>query len=84
MYGEEHSDRLYGDAYEGGEPDAGSDKIIGGDGDDFIHTGEVKVARRTYPDGLRDYVNCGLGTDVVWYEKGIDVLRRNCEEKHPF
>jgi hypothetical protein len=29
-----------------------------------------------------DAVNCGKGKDHVYYEKGVDQVARNCEEKH--
>ncbi len=44
----------------------------GGDGRDTIHA----------DDRMRDIIDCGRGSDTVYFDKGKDVLS-NCEHKFP-
>src|SRR5215203_768786 len=58
-------DALYGDF--------GNDKLRGGPGDDIIN------AHDEPPSKWRDVIDCGPGRDTVYFDKGFDKLRRNCE-----
>jgi Ca2+-binding RTX toxin-like protein len=73
------NDRLYGgegnDTLVGHE---GDDTLVGGDGDDLINASD-KIEDPTRITG-RDFIDCGKGHDVVYFEKGVDKVRR-CEEK---
>lgn len=50
----------------------GEDTVVGGGGRDYIEA----------QDGVKDTINCGKGYDVVYYDEGIDVVSRNCNEQH--
>ena len=62
--------------------DYGEDRIYGGEGDDTIEAGSVYRASVSEPDGFRDYIDCGPGTDTVSYETGVDRVDGNCEYKY--
>jgi Ca2+-binding RTX toxin-like protein len=74
LYGRGGDDNLIGgpgaDALIGGQ---GADDLEGGPGDDTI---DVK-------DGQTDSVDCGLGTDTVFFDEGIDSLADDCENPNP-
>lgn len=81
-------DRLFGGGDRGlddlsGGP--GPDRLSGGAGDDFrLSTGKVRRGGDLVPDGARDFVDCGPGTDTVRYERGVDVVAADCERKTPY
>src|SRR5215217_5857534 len=62
-------DALYGDF--------GADKLVGGEGNDIIN------AHDEPPSKWEDIIDCGPGRDTVYFDKGFDKLRRNCEVKKP-
>jgi Ca2+-binding RTX toxin-like protein len=62
--------------------DYGEDRIYGGEGDDTIEAGSVYRASVSEPDGYRDLVDCGPGTDTVSYERDVDRVESNCEYKY--
>ena len=62
--------------------DYGEDRIYGGEGDDTIEAGSVYRASVSEPDGRRDLIDCGPGTDTVSYEKEVDRVESNCEYKY--
>lgn len=91
LYGGEQDDRIHagpGDDYARGKEDndkmnggPGKEDFHGGTGSDRIRTGVVRTpSGEVKPDGVRDYVNCGPGHDVIYYEKGVDEVE-NCEVK---
>ena len=62
----------------------GKDQIKAGDGSDTIETGYINRPSVTRPDGLVDTVDCGSGTDTVYFQKGSDKINANCEIKKPY
>jgi hypothetical protein len=48
------------------------DTIKAGKGNDRIFAG----------DGSKDVIDCGSGIDQVYFDKGLDQLEANCEERH--
>jgi Ca2+-binding RTX toxin-like protein len=58
----------------------GVDRFYGEKGDDFIY-----VAANLNREGpySKDIVDCGPGTDEVWFDPAVDVIK-NCEVKYPF
>jgi Ca2+-binding RTX toxin-like protein len=50
----------------------GVDIVSGGAGGDHIET----IDRR------RDIIDCGSGTDAVWFDVGLDVVSPNCERRN--
>jgi Ca2+-binding RTX toxin-like protein len=57
----------------------GVDRIYGERGDDTINVaGNAEVG-----DSAKEIVDCGPGTDEVWFDEGVDVVKDNCEIKHP-
>jgi Ca2+-binding RTX toxin-like protein len=76
IHGGDGNDILYGgsstDLMDGG---IGADEINGNAGNDIIAAGspygyDIKTASE--PDGFKDRINCGLGTDEAWLNKDID------------
>lgn len=73
------------------EGDEGDDNISGGAGNDYIVAGsgrdrvsggggnDVIVA----VDGEADRIDCGPGTDDVYFDAGLDVVT-NCERLYPY
>ena len=51
----------------------GEDTVEGGKGNDTIHI----------DDGFKDTIDCGPGTDEVWFDQNIDKVAANCEKQHP-
>jgi Ca2+-binding RTX toxin-like protein len=58
----------------------GNDTMLGGDGDDTIIASDKLQDPIDRPIRWKDVVDCGKGHDVVFFEKGLDTVRR-CEEK---
>ena len=91
------NDKVYGSSGEdfiGGF--GGSDLLSGGPGPDDIYAQELSLNEgedtvnggggRDYikaDDGKKDTINCGKGYDVVYFDEGIDVVSKNCNEQHP-
>lgn len=70
VFGQEDNDRVKGSF--------GRDRIYGGPGDDLVRGG---TAHQTN-DGARDVLDCGDGTDTVYFTPGVDVIQ-NCEVENP-
>lgn len=86
--GEDGNDTLVGGS-ENDRIDAGDgdDKIKGGTDRDMIHAGPGDDVVRggmfnRADDGARDVLDCGDGTDTVYYT-GADTVRDNCEISNP-
>lgn len=98
MFGRGGSDNVYGYGsgdmlkggpgadlmYGGGEDDkgkggSGADRIFGDGGDDTLRGGTIEKAN----DGVRDFLNCGSGTDTVYFTPGQDSVADNCEVRNP-
>lgn len=58
---------------------AGRDQIYGSDGDEVLRGGTIDQAN----DGARDFLNCGGGTDTVYFVPGQDHVADNCEIRNP-
>lgn len=88
MMGDNGQDMLKGkdgaDTINGGEGDdrakgnAGRDIVNGGPGDDILRGGSHGGTN----DGVRDVVDCGDGTDTVYFVQGQDSIS-NCEVLNP-
>jgi Ca2+-binding RTX toxin-like protein len=72
-------DRMYGaaggDTVKGG---FGGDTLYGGPGADTVLAGTYDNGAPSTDDGVRDVIDCGDGTDEVYYTPGQDTIR-NCE-----
>ena len=71
VYGQEGNDRVKGSA--------GMDRVYGGPGDDLVRGGTPERP----DDGTRDVLDCGDGTDTVYYVEGQDVVNDDCENRNP-
>ena len=62
----------------------GADRITGGDANDLIfHSGCDPSPPFTDPDGSRDVIDCGSGTDEAWINVNVDHdIVTNCEIVH--
>lgn len=65
----------------------GSDVVFAEGGDDFVWVrdygpGKYGVYDDVVSKDARDYVDCGTGTDVVYYDEDDKV--RNCEVEYPY
>lgn len=88
MFGGSGQDMVKGkrdsDTIEGGEDDdkvkggSGRDTVKGGPGDDIVRGGTHGKTN----DGARDVLDCGGGTDTVYFVDGRDSVR-NCELENP-
>ncbi len=80
--GDRGNDAVYGgrgdDAVNGGDD---SDTLVGNQGNDTI-SGDTGGDLIQAVDGQKDQINCAGGRDEVYYDRGLDVLRR-CEVLHP-
>ena len=64
---------------------SGRDQIRAGSGADEIYTGRYNDSGTSNTgDLVVDTVDCGSGSDVVLFEKGIDKINSNCENKKPY
>jgi len=70
VFGGEGNDRVKGSA--------DMDEVSGGPGDDLVRAGTPERPN----DGARDVLDCGDGTDTVYYVEGQDTVR-NCEITNP-
>ncbi len=70
VYGQEGADRVKGSA--------GRDIVFGGPGDDLVRGGTAEQTG----DGARDVLDCGDGTDTVYFVPEQDVVK-NCENPVP-
>jgi hypothetical protein len=61
----------------------GKDQIRAGSGKDYIDTGRYRGLFRN-GEGYVDTVDCGSGSDTVYFEKGRDKINANCEIKRPY
>jgi Ca2+-binding RTX toxin-like protein len=91
-----NNDRIYGNSGDDvltGE--AGSDYLNGGGDDDTIHAQGAYLERKDTVlgetgddtiyahDGIVDSIDCGDGFDEVDYDRDIDVVAANCEDRSP-
>src|SRR5215213_1057044 len=87
LYGDFGNDKLRGgpgadvlrgdDDFEQNKNAIGGDKLVGGEGNDIIN------AHDEPPSKWEDVIDCGPGRDTVYFDKGFDKLRSNCEVKKP-
>ena len=57
----------------------GADRVYGADGDEVLRGGTIDQAN----DGAHDFLNCGGGTDTVYFVPGQDHVADNCEIRNP-
>jgi Ca2+-binding RTX toxin-like protein len=80
--GDDGNDAVYGgrsdDAVNGG---SGDDTLMG-DAGNYTISGDVGGDLIQAVDGQKDQINCAGGRDKVYYDRGLDVLRR-CEGLNP-
>lgn len=60
----------------------GGDTLYGGNGDDVLYAGTRIGGVPQTDDGVEDVIDCGAGTDEVYYTPGQDTIQR-CEALHP-
>ena len=79
LKGEQGNDKIDGqegdDRVKGGP---GRDRVFGDSGDDLVRGGTHTQA----DDGVPDILDCGDGTDTVYFTPGVDVVS-NCEIRNP-
>jgi hypothetical protein len=63
-----NEDRLFGSL--------DAERYYGGSGDDTF--GDY------YPNGDPDYIKCGRGFDLVYYNEGVDTVAPDCEWLRPY
>jgi Ca2+-binding RTX toxin-like protein len=68
VYGQEGNDRIKGNV--------GEDAVFGGPGDDKVRGGSHGKPN----DGAKDILDCGQGTDIVYFTEA-DVVSDDCEIK---
>jgi hypothetical protein len=51
----------------------GQDTIKAGKGNDIVEA----------EDGYKDTIDCGSGTDEVYFDANLDQVAANCEKQHP-
>jgi Ca2+-binding RTX toxin-like protein len=67
VYGQVGNDRIKGNF--------GQDKVFGGPGDDIVRGGSHGDAN----DGAKDILDCGQGTDTVYFTPDVDEVHADCE-----
>ncbi|HEX2729491.1 MAG TPA: hypothetical protein VHM16_07025, partial [Rubrobacteraceae bacterium] len=60
----------------------GRDTLYGGPGNDTVLSGNYSPETTSTNDGAADVVDCGAGTDTVYYTPGQDTIE-NCEIEQP-
>jgi Ca2+-binding RTX toxin-like protein len=74
VHGGSGADTIYGGFAQGGV-----DRLFGEGGDDFI---DASARRNSMSPVTKEIIDCGAGaTDVVYFDKGVDIVT-NCEAKH--
>jgi Ca2+-binding RTX toxin-like protein len=65
------------------EQEGGVDRLYGEKGNDYIRTAQ-RYRNEDWPPApvLKEIVGCGPGTDTVTFDKGVDVVKANCEIKY--
>lgn len=72
-----------GDHIFGGYTQGGTDHIYGEDGNDYIETNQRGHVAELGVKITKEIVNCGAGYDKVVFDKDIDEVAQNCEERYP-
>ena len=66
----------------GGYGKGGEDKLFGGKGNDTLYAAQRGFPYRGHVQVNKEIVDCGPGkNDVAYYDKGVDVVKDNCERK---
>jgi RTX calcium-binding nonapeptide repeat (4 copies) len=86
-YTDASDDRVYGggggDRVLGGYAQGGTDHVYGGDGDDYMETYQRTRAAQLGVKITKEIVDCGAGYDTVAFDKDIDEVAPNCEQRYP-
>jgi RTX calcium-binding nonapeptide repeat (4 copies) len=61
-----------------------NDWMRGWAGNDTIYVSQRARDNRLGPGTSKEIVDCGSGTDTVTFDKGVDVVKANCERKYPY
>jgi Ca2+-binding RTX toxin-like protein len=75
------------DSLKGGFEQGGVDRLYGEKGDDGFDVAQRGVSLYNPDPGIevtKEIVDCGPGIDSVSFDKGVDVVKANCEKKFPF
>jgi Ca2+-binding RTX toxin-like protein len=72
-----------GDHILGGYAQGGTDHVYGEDGNDYMETYQRGRAAQLGVKITKEIVNCGAGFDTVAFDKDIDEVAPNCEERYP-
>jgi Ca2+-binding RTX toxin-like protein len=72
-----------GDHIFGGYGQGGTDRLYGEDNNDYIETNQRGHAAQLGVKITKEIVNCGAGYDTVVFDKDIDEVAQNCEDRHP-
>jgi hypothetical protein len=75
------------DSLEGGFEQGGVDRLYGEKGDDGLDVAQRRVFLFNHDAPIevtKEIVDCGPGNDSVHFDKGVDVVKANCERKYPF
>ena len=67
----------------GGFGRGGRDRLYGGEGNDTMYAAQRHFPFRGNVRVNKEIVDCGPGDDTAYYDKGVDVVRDNCETKVP-
>jgi RTX calcium-binding nonapeptide repeat (4 copies) len=78
VYGGAGGDGLYG-----GYAQGGTDRLYGEEGNDSIETYQRGRVAQLGVKITKEIVNCGTGYDKVVFDKDIDEVAPNCEERYP-
>jgi Ca2+-binding RTX toxin-like protein len=85
------TDYLHGgsddDSLKGGFEQGGVDRLYGEKGDDRLEVaqrGDFLYDPNPGIEVTKEIVDCGPGIDSVRFDKGVDVVKANCERKIPF
>jgi hemolysin type calcium-binding protein len=65
----------------GGFGRGGNDRLYGEEGNDTMYAAQRGFPFRGDVRVNKEIVNCGRGEDTAYYDRGVDVVRDNCETK---
>jgi Ca2+-binding RTX toxin-like protein len=86
-YTDASDDHVYGgaggDHIFGGYAQGGTDRVYGEEGNDYIETYQRGRVAQLGVKITKEMVNCGAGYDTVVFDKDVDEVAKNCEERHP-
>jgi Ca2+-binding RTX toxin-like protein len=73
------------DKIRGGDAQGGVDRLYGDAGNDNINASQRESPNPAAFQVTKEIIDCGAGaSDVVYFDKGLDVVATNCEIEHGF